>query len=163
MAAHDQFAGLGGLRAIVMAASGAFAVDKSRGRQVIEPAIDLLASGKALMVFPEARINPTGCYSDWKRGVGWISLGAWKRINKEKRIALIPMHLCYGRRDPDSAGGGYGKMGLRWRAGATVTVGKPIYLDEIEDPTAEKITQIIKDWTIAQACKTAPSATCQDE
>ncbi|MBK7750702.1 MAG: 1-acyl-sn-glycerol-3-phosphate acyltransferase [Candidatus Obscuribacter sp.] len=41
-----------------MGAFGCFAVDRSKGRTVIEPAIKVLENGESLVVFPEGK-SPT--------------------------------------------------------------------------------------------------------
>lgn len=167
MAAHDQFGGIGGLRAIVMAACGAFAVDKTpgKGKTVIAPSIELLAKGKALVIFPEGRINSDGGYSEFKKGAAWIAMGAWDKIGRSEPVSIVPLHICYSKRDPDSAQGGFGKMGLKWRGGAEITVGSPIRLDMITDLSAEALTDRIRCWITAQECRTAqpPDGHCSDE
>lgn len=150
MTAMDQFVGLCGLRAIVLTAGGSFAVDKSKGGDVINPAIELIKQGGTMMIFPEGQINSDGAYSKFKTGAARIALGAYEALGKTEPVHIVPMHLCYRRRHIASAQGGYGKMGLKWRGGVVLTLGPAIITTEDED--RKTLTARLEEWVTSQTC-----------
>ncbi len=141
MAAYDQFSGLGGLRAVIMAATGAFAVDRSKGRSVVEPSIKMLHEAgpqTTLVVFPEGRINHS--LGQFKSGAARIGLSC-KNLIEDEEIAIVPVSLFYNKRDDATDQGGYERMGFKWRGGVTVTALAPIYL---RAQSHEEITAAIR-------------------
>lgn len=154
MTAHEEMRGLWGLKAVVMGAFGCFAVDRTQGKTVIEPAILVLVGGDTLVVFPEGKISSSGTYLPFKKGSAIIAIGAYDRLNKKERVGIVPIHLCYGKRDEETATASYEEMGFKWRGGVTVTVDKPVYLDEIQPLNAETVTEAVREAIITQACAT---------
>jgi 1-acyl-sn-glycerol-3-phosphate acyltransferase len=155
MTAYEEMRGLWGLKAIAMGAFGCFAVDRSKGRTVIDPAIKVLVHGSPLVIFPEGKISHTGTYLPFKKGSAIIALSAYEQIQKKDRVGIVPIHICYGKRDEKTAGGPYGAMAFKWRGGATITVGTPIYLDEITPMDADSVTEAIRKYIVSKACATA--------
>lgn len=217
MTAIEEMRGLGGLKAIVMGAFGCFAVDRSKGKSVLEPAIQVLShtetttesrllrwlfaflvgmlcgfviapivalvagwklalltlafiaiaagvfvgitlsetSGEpTLVIFPEGKISPTGEYLPFKKGASIIAIGAWEKLGRKEKVGIVPIHICFHKRDPETAGGSYGAMGLSWRAGATVRIGKPIYVHEVAQLAPETLTDRVRTGITEQACPT---------
>jgi 1-acyl-sn-glycerol-3-phosphate acyltransferase len=154
MTAYEEMRGLGGLKAIVMGAFGCFAVDRSKGRTVIDPAIKVLVQGSPLVIFPEGKISHTGTYLPFKKGSAIIALSAYEQLQRKDRVGIVPVHICFGKRDEKTAGGPYGAMAFKWRGGATITVGKPIYLDEITPMDADSVTEAVRKYIFNQACST---------
>lgn len=154
MTAYEEMRGLWGLKAVVMGAFGCFAVDRSNGKTVIEPAIQVLVGGDTLVVFPEGKISNSGTYLPFKKGSAIIAMGAYDRLGRKERVGIVPIHICYGKRDEATAGSSYEEMGFKWRGGVTITVDKPIYLDEVEPLTSERITEVVREAIVTQACAT---------
>lgn len=142
MTSNDQFQGLGGLRALVLAAGGAFAVDRSKGADVIPAAIDALVQERALAIFPEGRINPDGILGTLKSGAARIALGTNKQLNGKEPVYLLTAQIYYHKRHVPSAEGGYGDMAFRWRGGAVVTIGIAKEISEF----GTKNPAIITNW-----------------
>lgn len=142
MTAMEVMRGWGGMKAVLMGALGCFAVDRSRGRTVIEPAIKILLEGESLIIFPEGRVSETEECQPFQPGPAIIGLGTWKRSQGKKPDGIIPVHIHYHRRHDPTAREGYGTMGLKWRGGVTITIGKPIKFKDLpkEDMTIGKIT-----------------------
>ncbi len=153
MSAVEEMRGLGGLKGILMGAAGCYPVDRTKGRSVIPASIDLVTSGKRLTMFPEGKISPTGKYLEFKKGAAWIALGASDALGSDTPVGIVPIHICYGTRDVESATD-IGKMGLRWRHGVTVTIGEPVYVHNIQPRTAEEVISRIKDDITSQSCPT---------
>jgi 1-acyl-sn-glycerol-3-phosphate acyltransferase len=154
MTAYEEMQGLWGLKAIIMGAFGCFAVDRSQGKTVIEPAIQVLVSNEPLVIFPEGKISPSGTYLPFKKGISYIGLGAYDRLAGRDRVGFVPMHICYGKRHEDTAISPYGAMGFRWRGGVIVTILEPIYIDMVEPRTPEAITSAVRQSIVSQACAT---------
>jgi len=154
MTAYEEMRGLGGLKAIVMGAFGCFAVDRSKGKTVIDPAIKVLVQGSPLVIFPEGKISKTGVYLPFKKGSAIIALSAYEQIQRKDRVGIVPIHICFGKRDEKTAGGPYGAMAFKWRGGATITIGKPIYLDQISPMNADSVTEAVRKAIVYQACAT---------
>jgi 1-acyl-sn-glycerol-3-phosphate acyltransferase len=119
-------------------------VDRTHGRTVIEPAIELVVQGNPLLMFPEGRISPDGTFLPFKLGAAFIGLGALVRLVPGGRIGIVPTALCYNRRDVASATN-YFKMGFKWRAGATIVFCKPIWLDELTDRDPAHIMELVRE------------------
>jgi len=157
MAAYEEMRGLGGIKAVAMGAFGCFPVDRSRGKTVLEPAIKVLMSGQPLVIFPEGRISPTGQYLPFKKGSGIIATATYERLGMKEPVGIVPIHICYRRRDVGTAADDdFRKMGLKWRGGVTVTVGKPIYIHELPSRKPEDVMAAVKSAIASQACPTTP-------
>ncbi len=157
MAAHDQFTGLGGIRALVMAAGGAFAVDRSKGANVIGIATTALVEEHALVIFPEARINSDGRLGEFKTGLYRIGSGAQERLQDSGKVYLVPIQFCYALRDAASAQGGYGLMGLKWRHGVKMNVGRPVEFSEVAGLTPAAASALLRQKIIEIGpCPTLP-------
>jgi 1-acyl-sn-glycerol-3-phosphate acyltransferase len=153
MAAVEEMRGLGGLKGILMGAAGCYPVDRTRGKTVIPASINLLVNGKGITMFPEGKISPTGTYLEFKKGAAWIALGASDVLGPAKPVGIVPIHICYGTRDVESATD-IGKMRLRWRHGVTVTIGEPVYVHELQPRTADELIVRIKNDITSQSCAT---------
>ncbi len=156
MTAYEEMRGLWGLKAIAMGAFGCFAVDRAHGKTVLEPAIKVLMSGQPMVIFPEGKISPTGEYLPFKRGAAVIANSAYERLGMKEHVAIVPIHICYRKRDAATAGGPYADMGFKWRGGATVTVGKPIYMHELPSRKPEDVMAVVSGAIKLQACATTP-------
>jgi len=161
MGAVEEMRGMGGLKAIIMGAAGCYPVDRKRGKTVILPSIELLVKGKRITLFPEGKISPTGTYLEFKKGAAWIAIGAAEALGQKEPVGIIPIHICYGTRDVESATD-FGKMRLRWRRGVTITVGKPVYVHEVKPVTADAVIARIKDDITSQSCPTTSLADTDD-
>ncbi len=153
MSAVEEMRGFWGLKGIVMGALGSYAVDRSRGKSVIAPSINVLVSGRCINMFPEGKISPTGEYLEFKRGAAWIAMGACEALQHKELVGIVPVQICYGTRDVSSALD-FGKMRLKWRAGVTITVGKPVYLHDINPLTPDAVMARIKDEITSRDCPT---------
>lgn len=129
MTAYEEMRGMWGLKAILMGAMGCFPVDRSRGKSVIEPAVNVIVRGNCLTIFPEGRVSETAACQPFKKGAAIIARAANEVLGGKERIGMVPVHIEYHRRHDPTARTNYFKMGLKWRGGVTVTVGKPLYLD----------------------------------
>lgn len=158
MTAYEEMRGLWGLKAIVMGAMGSFPVDRTRGKSVIEPAIEVLVNGQCLTIFPEGRISETGSCQPFKNGPAIIGNAALMRLPDGERIGIVPIHIDYHRRDNDTARTNFLKMGLKWRGGVTVTVFEPLYLNDRRQMSAEEVMAEVRKW-ICQA-QNAKKAQC---
>lgn len=157
MAAYDQFQGLGGLRALVMAASGAFAVDRSKGGDVLGISIDALTEEHSLVIFPEAKINSDGRLSGFKSGPFRIALGVRQRLQEPSTVYIVPIQICYVSRHEATAQGGYGRMAFHWRRGAAVKVGKAIDINDVAQLTPAEAAALIRQRIIdISPCPTLP-------
>ena len=130
MTAYEEMRGGYGLKAVLMGAMGCFPVDRTRGKSVIEPAIEMIVRGNSLVVFPEGKISPTGECLPFKNGPEIIGKEAVARLGGKERVAIVPINILFHKRDVATATKSYGKCGLKWRGGVTVTVGKPIYVND---------------------------------
>lgn len=155
MTAVEEMHGLWGLKAIAMGACGSFAVDRSHGKTVLEPAINILLQGDPLMVFPEGKISTTGQYRPFKFGLFLIAHGASEKLEHKEKVGFVPIHICYHVRDVDTALGPYGAMGFKWRKGATVTVGAPIWINDFDSPVPDKVVFTLRQAIVEQPCPTA--------
>lgn len=139
MTAFEEMRGLWGLKAIIMGAMGCFPVDRTRGRSVIDPAIEVLVKGQCLTIFPEGKISETGACFPFKVGAAVIGRAALEKLEPGCKIGIVPISIRYHHRHNDTARTNFLKMGFKWRGGVTVTVGKPIYLDERTSVSAEDL------------------------
>ncbi|HEY9787062.1 MAG TPA: lysophospholipid acyltransferase family protein [Candidatus Obscuribacterales bacterium] len=154
MTAFEEMRGVWGLKAVIMGAFGCFAVDRSKGKTVLEPAINVLVKGEPLVIFPEGKISHSGEYLPFKKGSALIAIGACEQLNHKDKVGIVPIHICYHSRDEKTAGGPYGAMGFKWRKGATVTVGKPIYIHDLDPLTPENVTTHVRKAIVDQVCPT---------
>ncbi len=160
MTAYEEMRGLAGLKAVVMGAFGCFAVDRSRGKTVLEPAINVLLQGDPLVIFPEGKISGTGEYLPFKKGSALIAIGACEKLGPHGKGGhrsdshLLPWTRRCNREWP------HGAMGFKWRKGATVTVGKPIWIHDLDPLTPENVTDQVRIAITEQTCPTTslPSA-----
>lgn len=126
MTAVEEMQGVFGLKAIFMGSFGSFAVDRSRGKTVIEPAIKVVAENNALILFPEAKIAPDGLLLPFKPGAALIANGAYRRLGQAQEVFIVPLSINYGRRHNETARSSFWQMGLKWRGGVTVIAAKPL-------------------------------------
>jgi 1-acyl-sn-glycerol-3-phosphate acyltransferase len=163
--AHELFAMGFGLVGIFMSKVGVIPVDRKHGLTVLAPAIDEVSEGGAVGLFAEGKISPTGELIAYKPGVAMIALSAFERLGGKQSVKIVVLHLCYGKRDADSAMD-YFKAGFKWRGGITVTVLPPFDLAEMseEERTVENIVCRIRQAIVAIECKTAtyPKNPCGD-
>ena len=154
MTAVEEMRGLGGLKAVVMGALGSFPVDRSRGHTAIAPSVEALVNGEHIAIFPEGKISNSGAYLKFKSGAARIAIEACDRRNHRVQVGIVPIHICFGSRDEATAGGPYTKMGFKWRGGVTITIGKPIYIHNVEPLTAANVTDVVQAAITAQECAT---------
>ena len=159
MTAMEEMRGLWGLKAVVMGAMGSFPVDRTKGKSVIQPAIDMLVKGNPLVIFPEGKISATGECLPFKKGPALIGKAALAQLPEGERVGIVPINIFYHKRDVATAKEDFFKMGLKWRGGVTVTAGEPIYLDGHTDCSEEEIMNLVRK-TVCQAQAAAKSAGC---
>src|SRR5688500_9957154 len=100
MAAWHVFRGHGGVDGWLLQRQGVFSVDREGcDRRAIRTAIDLLAGGKFLVVFPEGEIYHL---NEWltplREGVAFMAVSAQKDLDKAKsdaRVWLVPTAIRY--------------------------------------------------------------------
>ncbi len=156
MTAYEEMRGVFGLKAVVMGAFGCFAVDRSHGKTVLEPAIRVLVSGSSLVIFPEGKISSTGEYLPFKKGAAIIANAAYEQLGMKEPVGIVPIHICYRCRDEKTATLGFGDMGFKWRCGVTVTIGKPIWMHELASRKPEDVMAVVSGAIKMQACSTTP-------
>lgn len=162
MTAYEEMRGLWGLKAIVMGALGCFPVDRTKGKSVIEPAVEVLANGQCLAIFPEGKISPIGVCQPFKMGAAIIATAAQARIGDKGKIGIVPINILYHRRDPATATKNFWQVGFKWRGGVTVTVGQPLYISDMNGKSlAEIMEQVRKTVCQAEASAEEPRR-CQD-
>jgi 1-acyl-sn-glycerol-3-phosphate acyltransferase len=154
MTAVEEMRGLGGLKAVAMGAFGCFAVDRKVGHTVLEPAIEVLLNDEPLVLFPHGKISKPGEFQRVKSGFARIGIIAHVRLAGRDRVGIVPIHICYGRRDEATAGGSYLAMGFKWRGGVTVTAGEPIYIDEVAPLTPDTLTERVRQVIESPSCPT---------
>jgi 1-acyl-sn-glycerol-3-phosphate acyltransferase len=155
MTAYEQMKGWRGLKQVLMGAAGAFPVDRKRGRTAIKPAVDALVNEKYLVIFPEAKISESGEYLKFKTGSAYIAISACAVLGQDVKVGIAPINICYNKRDNATAGSGFGEMGFKWRHGATVTIGAPIYIQDVRPLNRKKVTQVVRQAIVQQQCSTA--------
>ena len=153
MTAIEEMTGLAGLKAVFMGACGSFAVDRSNGKTVIEPAINVLVNGDSLVIFPEGKIGVNG---EFRWGAAIIALGAAAKLDKQGQVGMVPIHLSFNGYHSESAKGPYGAMKFHWRHGVTVTVGAPILLDSAATVSPEQLTNILRHQIVDQLAPVEP-------
>lgn len=136
MTAIEEMQGLFGLKAVLMGSFGSFAVDRTRGKTAIAPAIKVLADKQALVIFPEGKISPTGELLPFKAGAALIAQGAYDLMARKQEVLIVPVSLNYKGRDKATACSSFGEMGFRWRRGVTAIVSPALpvsaYVGDIE-------------------------------
>lgn len=132
-----------GLTGVLLTKVGVIPVDRSRGRTVIKPAIDVLEAGDCLAMFPEGKISPSGELLPFKLGAAWITRSVYEKLGEPGQVGIVPIHIRYHKRDTATACNFF-KMGLRWRGGVTVTVGKPIWLHDHPTKTPEELMAMVR-------------------
>jgi 1-acyl-sn-glycerol-3-phosphate acyltransferase len=155
MTAYEEMRGLWGLKAVLMGAFGSFPVDRSRGKTVLEPAINVLARGDPLVIFPEGKISPTGQYLPFKIGAALIAVGAYEKLNRKEKVAIVPVQICFAGRHAETACGPYTEMGLKWRKGAVVTAGPPVWIDAECCSEPENVINAVRMMIVERPCPTA--------
>lgn len=155
MSAYEEMKGLGGIKAVLMGAMGCFPVDRARGRTAVAPAVEALLMGDNVAIFPEGKISASGEYLPFKSGAARIAIEACDKRDHYARVGIVPISLCFKRRDEATAGGPYGKMGFKWRGGVVVTIGKPIYIHNVEPLTARNVTEVVRAAITRQECETS--------
>ncbi|MBX9688782.1 MAG: 1-acyl-sn-glycerol-3-phosphate acyltransferase [Candidatus Obscuribacterales bacterium] len=145
MGAYESMKGLLGLKAIFLTGVGVFPVDRKNGSSVIKPAVDLLVSGEPLMIFPEGKIDNSGKLGEFKVGAAYIALSAEQQLQGKEPVGLVPMHICYGKRNKKTGDSfNFLKMAFSWRGGVTLHIGKPIWLSEHRGLSAEELMQVLR-------------------
>lgn len=162
MTAYEEMTGLWGLKAIFMGFMGCFPVDRTRGKSVIEPAIEVLVQGQSLVIFPEGTISENGSCLPFKKGPAIIAMAAYERMEKKERVGIVPVHIYFHKRDVATAKKFYHEMGLKWRGGATLTIGKPLYLDDLAGLNPDEVMAIVHKFVChAQAEAEQMSCPCE--
>lgn len=155
MTAYEEMRGLWGLKAALMGACGSFPVDRSHGKSVLEPAINVLARGDPLVIFPEGKISASGQYLPFKIGAALIAVNTYERLGGKERVGIVPLQICLPGRDTQTALGPYGAMALKWRKGATITVARPIWVEAFHIGHPEKLMEEVRAKIIEPPCPTA--------
>lgn len=154
MTAVEMMRGLGGLPGLVLSSVGCFAVDRKNGTTVLDPAIKVVASGQDMVIFAEGKINSFALLMRFKSGPARIALGAARQSGK--RVTLMPVHICFGKRDPYTAAiDNYLRMGFKWRGHVTVTVLAPIHIEPDTDESEEQFTALARQSIADCPCATA--------
>lgn len=155
MTAYEEMRGLWGLKAVLMGACGSFPVDRSHGKSVLEPAINVLARGDPLVIFPEGKISASGQYLPFKIGAALIALNTYERLGRKEKVCIVPVQICLPGRDPNTALGPYGAMGLKWRKGAAITAANPIWVEDKYVGHPEMLMEEVRARIIEQPCPTS--------
>lgn len=164
MTAYEEMRGIWGLKAVIMGALGCFPVDRTKGRSVIEPAINMIVGGGSLVIFPEGKISPTGECLPFKMGPAIIGLTAMERLGGTDQVAIVPMNLHYHKRDVATATKFFTECGLKWRGGVTITIGEPIYLNDLHTTSPEEVMEVAHRFVCrAQAEANAMGCPCDGE
>lgn len=142
--ADDMLKKCWGLVGLVATKMRTMPVDRRNGATVIEPATRLVVRGKSLIMFPEGKISPTGELLPFKLGAAVIGKMALERLAACERVGIVPVALCYRRRDVASALN-YSKMGFKWRRGATIVCCRPIWLNELPDRDPAAVMKLVRD------------------
>lgn len=146
MTAYEELKGLCGLRTLVLTRAGAFPVDRKAGKTVIDPAKKVLRGGENLLIFPEGTIYNNGKLGAFKLGPAIIASAAQKALPESKRVGIVPVHICYGKRN-EATGETYNflKMGFTWRGGVKICFGEPIWMNECEQQSVEEIMTKVRE------------------
>lgn len=132
MGAHDVLRTCWGLTGLVVTKLRCLPVDRSRGKTVIEPAVNLIVRGNAMVMYPEGKISPDGTLLQFKAGAAVIGNLVFNHFGGKEKVGIVPTAIFYHRRHNPSATN-YFRMGLKWRGGATVVICKPIWLHDLDD------------------------------
>lgn len=150
----------------IMAGAGSYAVDRTtpqKAVRAIEPSVQELVKGTPLCIFINGTVEEDTAYLPTsarrkmpKRGPAEIAIRAWKRLPEAKRVGIVPVHICYLRRDNATMHGPITSMGLKWRGGAIVTIGKPVYVDELppRQRNRKELTRLLRDTIFGARCRT---------
>jgi 1-acyl-sn-glycerol-3-phosphate acyltransferase len=100
MAAWHVFRGHGGVDGWLLQRQGVFSVDREgTDRRAIRTAIDLLAGGKFLVIFPEGEIyHLNERLTPLREGVAFMAVSAQKDLDKSKadaRVWVVPTAIRY--------------------------------------------------------------------
>jgi 1-acyl-sn-glycerol-3-phosphate acyltransferase len=155
MTAFEEMQGLGGAQAVLMGAAGCFPVDRRRGHTVVEPAVGILVAGYNLNIMPEGRISPNGEYLPFKSGSARIAMRAYERMGRQTPVGIVPIHICYGRRDEATAATTFGQIGFNWRGGVTVNIGEPIWLHDIQPYEPRNLMRTVRAAIAQHFCTTS--------
>lgn len=148
MTAVEMMRPLNGIQGLVLGSVGSFAVDRVNGSTVLDPAIKVVANGNDMVIFPEAKISPSGELIRFKSGPARIARGAARQRNS--RVTLMPVRICFGKRDVATANvDNYLLMGLKWRGGVTVTILPPVFI-EPDSAYAEEDAMALVRQTISE-------------
>lgn len=139
MAARGVMTFGGGLGSLIFGPMGAFAVDltKGKGGPAREAAIEVVASGQTLGMFPEGWAYLDGVMGEFKKGAVRIAKASAEILGEE--VYLLPMYFRYGkypgswiRKIPPPAE--YFLLLLLfpfYRRGVHVVIGEPIAASEL--------------------------------
>lgn len=143
MTAVEMMRPLNGLQGLVLGAVGSFAVDRINGSTVLDPAINVVARGHDMVIFPEGKISPSGQMLRFKSGAARIAQGAARQSGR--RVTLMPVRICFGKRDFETANiDNYLRMGLKWRGGVTVTILPPVYVYPDDGSVDDQVTALVR-------------------
>ncbi len=156
MGAYEPISGFFGLKQIFLTSIGVFPVDRQNGKTVLAPATALLVSGQRLAIFPEGKIYNSGRFGKFKLGPAVIARAAYEELAGKHKVAIVPIHICYGKRDIKSGETfNFWKMGLKWRGGVTVYVAPPIWIHEHLELSAPELMQLVKESMAGFTCPTS--------
>lgn len=143
VSAYETFRTLGGLTGIFLSKLGVMPVDRSQGRTVMAPLIDLMAGGESLEMFPEGKISPSGKLLPFKLGPAVIANTVFDQLGGQEAVAIVPVHINYHSRHESSALN-FAKMGFHWRGGVTVTFCEPIWLADLKDRDPSHVMDLVR-------------------
>jgi len=155
VSAHETFRALGGLTGIFLSKLGVMPVDRSHGKTVMVPLIDLMVRGESLEMFPEAKISPSGKPLPYKLGAAVISNAAFDQLGGLEAVGIVPVYIDYHSRHEASALN-FWKMGFHWRGGVTVTFCEPIWLADLEDRDPSHVMELVRKSIEACRCSKLP-------
>lgn len=157
MGAYESMDGLLGLKPILLTAIGCFPVDRKHGSTVLGPATDLLAHGNdPIFMCPEGKIYNSGIMGEFKPGAALIARAAYEKLDRKERVGIVPIHICYGKRNVKTGDTfNFWKMGLSWRGGVTLFIGKPIWIHEHLEKSAGELMALLKSRIAAFQCPTS--------
>lgn len=163
MTAFEEMRGWWGLKAILMGGAGCIPVDRTKGKSVIEPSVDVLVAGGSLTVFPEGRISVDGKCLPFKMGPAVITKAAYDKLGGTEVVGIIPVNITFHRRHNATATKGYAKMGLKWRGGVTVTISKPIYMHDVHNLKPEEVMALAHSFVCLMHAQAETRMPCRRE